>query len=289
MLTLLGEDSSISRLIKLLEEVESYSVGTQTLNLKTKYYDINIPLLRALDENSEAVIIIDSASIDKSNYSKLLEKHEQLMVRLYVKIVDTVENDLDISEDMSDLEWCIDHEMELITINSSNLYETWNEREKEGIARLIEALQSNMWSNININTTKKDNNNNISKESIFNQIELNEVSLSSPSIEEPIVPVEPVPVIFPDDKTSSEKVDEINNNLNNIKATMDNLDLGGDLHRFVDMARQVREEAMTGNLSDNERRMKAAEVAQRMMEFMALEDDDDEDDDEDDANDNGDV
>ena len=48
--------------------------------------------------------------------------------------------------------WALDNSFELIDINMSKLLDTFNDREKDGLPRLIEAIQSTNWSSIEKNT-----------------------------------------------------------------------------------------------------------------------------------------
>ena len=49
--------------------------------------------------------------------------------------------------------WALDHNFEYIPINKNDISTGWDQRDKEGIPRLIEALECNMWSSINRRNT----------------------------------------------------------------------------------------------------------------------------------------
>lgn len=44
------------------------------------------------------------------------------------------------------MDWCLDHGFEYVPIIRNKPVENWQSREKDGLPRLMEALQSHMWS-----------------------------------------------------------------------------------------------------------------------------------------------
>ncbi len=67
-------------------------------------------------------------------------------------LLNTTENSIVEAKRENYFLWALDNSFELIDINMSKLLDTCNDREKDGLPRLIEAIQSTSWSSIEKNT-----------------------------------------------------------------------------------------------------------------------------------------
>lgn len=72
---------------------------------------------------------------------------ENIQFRALV-ILNSNENSINEAKREKYFMWTLDNSFELIDIDMSKLLETCNDREKEGLPRLVEAIQSSNWSSI---------------------------------------------------------------------------------------------------------------------------------------------
>ena len=134
----------------------------------------------------------------------------------------------------------------------------WTEREKEGLPRLIEALECNIWSSSErilptINITTQNTN-----------IEMAESKEETNETKE--IEVKPInqPSLPTNNDLDDDEEDDILNNFSTI----------------IDEVRKAREEAMKGEISDYERRKRAEDMAMKFSQMLLGDDDEDDDDDE---------
>ena len=149
------------------EPNDSYCL--QSYRLSTKYYDAivrvvgfdlndsNVGVIREEIASSEGlVIVVDKSCViegDQSALASLLalgestDTSESMAIRLLLEIA--VDDDVKESESTNGLlVWSLDNAFEYISVDPSRLTETCNLREKDGLPRLVEALQSTMWSTL---------------------------------------------------------------------------------------------------------------------------------------------
>ena len=196
-------------------------------------------------------------------------------------LLNTTENIVEAKREKYFL-WALDNSFELIDINMSKLLDTFNDREKEGLPRLIEAIEATNWSSV----AKKNNDTRTSATanvSLLTHVSTDLISSSltcSPQ-RQPVVTAhmntsndttdESKPVVFanipelsePAASTYSGAEDEIMTTYSNI----------------VEEARRLREDVMAGTVSDEERRNKAAECALKFAQMMNFDEESSDDDD----------
>lgn len=215
------------------------------------------------------------------------------------------------------MEWALDHGFEYIEIDQNNIIDTWNEREKDGLPRLMEALQSNMWSNMNRNdasfkvsasSTSTTNINNSSyysesesllndkekniPETVFNNIKdfnnnnyvssnINDTSINISNLEKlSSIIIESTSNINITDENKSLLDDDDDNNINISDKEGDKI--FSQFAEIIEQAKSLRNRAEIGQITDAERREKAAHIAMKFAMAMNLDDDnyDNSDDDE---------
>lgn len=149
------------------QPVDNYCL--ESYNLSTKYYDANLRVTAfdLDDSNAEVikeetfkkeglVIAVDASCLIECDQSSLLSllalgesagTSDSIAVRILLEMKAST-NSEDTGSRNNLLEWSLDHSFEYIAIDPSRLAETCDSREKDGLPRLIEALQSTMWSTI---------------------------------------------------------------------------------------------------------------------------------------------
>mmetsp|Transcript_11182 Transcript_11182/g.17026 ORF Transcript_11182/g.17026 Transcript_11182/m.17026 type:complete len:324 (+) Transcript_11182:34-1005(+) len=209
-------------------------------------------------------------------------------VRMFVAIKDKDNGETVERHRHERLMWSLDNGFEYLEIDVSNPVEGHQLREKEGLPRLMEALNSNMWRSM--------------KKKTSGVAQVDKTVFRMPAVE--------TPSEKPDD-TRTEKEDCKPNRNHEASASavesqegcasaaaekesgpdfmdiiqgtipMNNEDkddkMWNDFSNVISQARQMREQAVKGNISDEDRRAKAAELA---MQFCAMMDFDDSSDDE---------
>ena len=134
---------------------------TYTFELQSKYYTAQLQLLLNVltDDSSEVlkslvhtsaeshpveglVYVTDDALLSEMTKTVLVRETNDLPdlnVKLLVSLKLKNSPELSDAERLSRLEWSLDHSFEHIEIDVNNLVEGWQEREKEGLPRWLEA------------------------------------------------------------------------------------------------------------------------------------------------------
>lgn len=213
----------------------------------------------------------------------------------------------------SSILWTIDNGYEYIEVNESNLTQGWQEREKEGLPRLMEALQSTMWSCMTkkmlISPTPAGQSVTTIGTSSMSTTTLTSASTlttgEGEGTVESVFQVEASLIKGDNDNadtavdgpsTSKTQTTSSNNNTVESSATITTTatttaasgestsstctEHGEDVEDFsdlMDQARRLRDRAAAGNMSDEDRRRQAEEMALKLAKLMNLCDDDDDD------------
>lgn len=246
----------------------------ETLSLETKYYRASIAIRYEAEEiTSETGALVHVLTVARANEVMAIEGSDSrprptggeagsnVPVRLLVVIKDRGQAMLTEGARLGCMTWSLEHGFEFIDVDMEDLASTHLEREKDGLPRIIEALEANMW----VSMEKKG----ASAAAALPPA----VPAASPDGEAAPSTLPPAPAVNDDD------LDLDSEGLLPAK--------GGDaqdeeealLDKFSDLvshARQCRESAVAGQLSDAERRDKAAAFA---LQFSAMLDEADDEDD----------
>jgi hypothetical protein len=276
-------------------------------NLNSKYYDARLkfligrddeldgwkPLLQSSDSEFpvEGIIYVtDSIQMTESTLSESAvtvtsDNQSELDVKLLVHWKSSGSPDLDDAERTSRFEWSLDHGFEFIEIDATNVTHGWENREKEGLPRLIEALHSNMWSTM---VRKDPNVQKLPSSSVFTRVE------ATVAREDrcPVPAVGTGPHSGLGDITASVSPSATASGPNTslaVKPTDANVDINGDddeedkelmgkFEEIIGQARQYRQQAAEGTVSDEERLSRAEHVARALAAMLNITDDDDDED-----------
>lgn len=299
-------DEVQSKAMCLEEAVDKFQAGGgNVMAIKNRYYSANVTVM-CLDVTSaaesgqmsgvDACVVVNPS--DLSALSAVLADHD-FGTRLMVRLLDGPEVEGEEgSEDESPSElllWCLDHGFELVTADRSNLFVTWGEREKDGLARVVEALQPTMWTGMvkadpttvaagmhggavgrggsatrpaalagMESSSSTDDVDSAAAAAAAALAPASEASAASPLITQG----SPDPLDFEElvkmgelsgEQGQEEKFDTV-------------------FTSFMDEARRVRAAAISGDVPDAVRRDQAAKIAAQMATFMGFDEHDDEDD-----------
>jgi len=144
-----GFDRLVAGEASVAELEESSSVV-----LQTKYYKATVGLVynRQGDEQLGAIITVlpsHGASVEElvsSSADQNSEADDSVPIRLLAVVRQAGQDSLKEGERYKCALWALDHGYELVDIDLETVTATHDEREKEGLPRLIEALHANMWS-----------------------------------------------------------------------------------------------------------------------------------------------
>lgn len=123
-----------------------------TLTLKNKYFSAEICIYfcnfedeenNPKDTKYEGSVIITKSNIKYDDM--VLQKIKDITSEASVHIFAVFLKESNIDKDQK-FSWTLDNGYEYIEIDQSDITQGWQEREKDGLPRLMEALQSNMWS-----------------------------------------------------------------------------------------------------------------------------------------------
>ena len=164
--------------------------------------------------------------------------------------------------------WSIHNSYEFIEIDlSEDLSQGWGEREKEGLPRLIEALQSRRWDSMVLKGRESEKNdyecqvNSISRNDIVNDAnEISDINISTANNSN-----------VEDDSSSKIEGDsidilDVDKALLTTHDSKDTLVFDG-MSRLIEEAKAMHQNARIGNISDSERKEKASDMALKFMEM----------------------
>ena len=294
-------DEVQSKAMCLEEAVDKFQAGGgNVMAIKNRYYSANVTVM-CLDvasaaesgqmSGADACVVVNPP--DLSALSAVLADHD-FGTRLMVRLLDGPEVEGEEgSEDESPSElllWCLDHGFELVTADRSNLFVTWSEREKDGLARVVEALQPTMWTGMvkaDPTTVTAGMHGGASRggsaarpaplagmESSSSTDDVDSAAAAAPAPASEANAASPLITQGSPDPLDFEEI---------VKAA----ELSGEQGQeekfdtvfasFMDEARRVRAAAVSGDVPDAVRRDQAAKIAAQMATFMNFDEDDDED------------
>mmetsp|Transcript_9391 Transcript_9391/g.10123 ORF Transcript_9391/g.10123 Transcript_9391/m.10123 type:complete len:291 (+) Transcript_9391:47-919(+) len=288
-LLLHGPSSEIQKLSKFIRNydliverkgdqsnLEESQENQQSWLIENKYYQANVTLhlvnydqVDDFREEFEGIIMLphsDQKNLGDGIYSLGHDSADRdLGLRL---LVNFTSDDISLGpSNHNHLLWAVDHGFEYIEINEASLIESHSDRDKVGLPRVIEALQSVMWS-----TAQK-------------KILPRPKSVADAAIKPPLPPVTSTNSENTTQNTTLEpnstNNDSFFSNLSR-ESTFDDDD--EEDTKFFELfaaslaeARSIREIALSGQLSDQERRARAAEMARKFSDLLQLEGESDED------------
>ena len=276
----------------------SFSGGEKKLRLTTRYYNAVVKMevcsLSSADGTSAAMIGMDACvAVNPSDMAELAAmlasveqtNEKELSTRLMVRLLDRAEamqGERGVNEEdgaaSEALLWCLDHGFELVEVDRSDLFATWGEREKEGVARVLEALEATMWPSM----LRKEKDEMI--EPVPPLAQAADVNVNAPTMEKGCGNALPKPKESEDFPPMPESLMKDIPNPTDREPEPEEMQgpSGEKLETFFDdflqKARQVRETALKGEVSDAERRDRAAKMASQLAVFMGLDGDSDEND-----------
>lgn len=154
--------------------------------------------------------------------------------------------------------WSIDNGYEFIEINIfEDLSQGWTEREKDGFPRLVEAFHSQTWTAMCMKTKDSDASPYCTPSCILNTSSLDSVLL------------ETQPIIAPGDLDAA--------SLDTSPNESEELTIHDNFSKLIDEAKKIHTDAMSSNISDQERRDRAQQMAMKFIDLMGISDDDDDD------------
>lgn len=267
-------DSNSSSFEAILLDAKKYLVDNAfELRVDNKYYTTSLDcrLLTQLEDNEidayESVLTIpdDTSAVSSSMtaLSSALESSPRRDDGVYLCIVlkdDSNAAGVD-SFRPARVDWCIDSGFEYIEIDTALPMESHQDRDKFGVPRVMEALQSNRWRHMVMKTqhtptqpaeqvATRDNTSKAPDDAMTSVFRVEPVSASEESeVQSPLADEE------------EEKEEQI--------------------QQVLQLAQKTREEVMAGSLSDDQRRERAARIALQMCSLMNLDDDSDEEEEDD--------
>jgi Alpha and gamma adaptin binding protein p34 len=236
-----GFDKLIAGGADIAELVELNSVV-----LQTKYYKATVELAYSRQDAQQPGAVITvlpscGASVDELIASNDEEEASDCPIQLLAVVKQAGQDSLTEEERYKCSVWALDHSCEFVEIDMENVTATHDEREKEGLPRLIEALHANMWSGME--------------------------RKAASSVEPTAEGGAPVPI---QTRTADEDKDKDTDKDHN--KDDDGEDMLEKFSELLANARDFREKS--SQLSDEERRERAAEFALKFSAILEGEDDD---------------
>lgn len=257
---------------------QAYPTRGGTLELKTKYYKASVDVcvlddsiternyLEAAAEGADAFVQVltveeEEASpnieAEVSAETKVAEESD-VATRVLVKIGSSKED----SGAMRWVTWALDHGFEYVYIDRTNLMSTADEREKEGLPRLMEGLQSTAWQAMESEGSSSSS----SKQSLF-RLQEESVAVATTSAA----------------ATTAVSTGDEDENMNpfleseEIPVETDEERKAQNFENLMEQAMKLRDDVHAGSLSDEARREKAAQFAMQFASALDLGDDESDD------------
>jgi len=172
------------------------------------------------------------------------------------------------------LEWSVDNGFELIVVNLNSPFDSWDCREKDGLPRLMEALHATMWTDMEVKNTQKININiNNSGNSPGTMLDGLSMLSSNLGYDHDKLFSSPSPIVSNHKEDNDRNKNPSKEDEDEIKSSkvIDGLDFVDDeFTRLTEIAQRYKDELASGNVSDEIRRHRAAEVATRMAKLLGL-------------------
>lgn len=299
----LGSEASISIIKSELSNHFSYEKAQEQLHISNKYFTATVRLCPIQGDGEDhgdtcgnvkedGVMLVLPSSTD---IEALTDVHDAIQsnigdtLRLCIStFVGSLPNTKVYQEEYSKrVLWCLDRGYEYIEVDMSEegLKGGFQDREKDGFARVVEAIGGTVWSSaVMLNGGK--------------QKKVPSVALSSgtvsdvgllPDQDDAAKEIHPHDSISSDKKVLQESTSCKNNSHDDNNAIRNSSDpdeaMLDHIEQIMDEARRIRESSKMGQLCDEERRKRAgnaAEVLMGLLNQMGLDDDDDDEDNDDD-------
>lgn len=238
------------------------------LCIQNKYFTANVALIEtSVDlenfvEDGIVLVFMD----DKLGFDEVVKYHEAKKdvygdtLRLCVSVVNTdevqrsKESEKDFENEYSRrVLWCLDNGYEYVEgcdLSEKGLITGHEVREKEGFPRVIEAIESTIWSSADMNAKPKASHSiPVQKaQHVSNDIAENRTSQNQICGEQKI------------DAMPKEYYSDVNPSLHEAAVN--------DLEKLMGEAKTIRDEARSGNVSDEIRRQRAEETAMKLMDLL---------------------
>ena len=252
--------SLVFKTFKLLESVEAVAASTVFANQANGAIEGSILVCSPADQTKTFETCVRFGHIRDAISKEGQEESERLQVVLYIKDSE-MKNDVDMDASRQQyFMWSIHNAYEFIEVDTfEDFCSGWEEREKEGLPRLIEALHSQRWDSMIL----KGKENNPTENETLN-------------IGHNIVNDADTNATNENDDNGGEDSGRIG------KTTIDMLDIDKALlstddskdmqvfegmSRLVQEAQAMHEKAQNGDVSDAERRERASGMALKFMEM----------------------
>lgn len=303
MLLILAEDeetcTEIASLLVYAKDVQSsmksasdalkcfLSNAERTISFQNRYYSSQVPIecisLSGMKEKSDLKNVDACIVVNPENLKEVEECLDDLEIstRLMVQMSDDPDAADDNREASLALMWCLDNGFELIPVSRKSPFQTWGEREKEHIPRVLEALESTLWSTMEKHApsthtdTQQGAAQSTEDESAPSSVSTGAGALAADA----------------SCSTGERRQDEPEAREKDFERLYSFLQKGQDregdddegagdtgendaIFSFIDEARRVREAALSGNMTDEERRANAAKAAERLAALMFAGDED---------------
>ena len=261
--------------------VSSEQSGPLTLSIETKYYkaSVDVQVFDSAEcseadlEAADAFICVLTTEEEQTNPEEFevhlgagtkLSEEKDVATRLLVKVGE-------VSEDSSAVRlmtWALDHGFEYVYIDRTNLMSTANEREKEGLPRLMECMHSTAWRSMESS---------VPKQNVFRfQEGTGTSSASSGSSSNSSSSSSSTTTMNSVNTASGISIDDAAGNLflenEVIPVETDEEMKAQNFENLMEQAMKLRDDVHSGSLSDEQRREKAAQFA---LQFASVFDDDD--------------
>jgi len=262
------------RLVNGTAEQATLEEGSSMV-LETKYYKATVSVECGMAGGDESPVgahlaVSSSAAANESAGSFSLPESEStdesIPVRLLVVVRRACDPELSDEARYACAVWALEHSCEFVYVDTTaDLVSTWNDREKDGLPRVVEALQANMWSSM----LRKESKDGHLKGAVPPTV------LSSPS--------SPAPPATTSEKPNSEN-QSIVDILSSAGPAAEELSQEERMLEcfagLVADARAQRDAVLAGNISDQQRRDRAAAFAMQFSKMLDDGEDEDEDEDE---------
>eukprot|EP01032_Pedospumella_encystans_P023156 gene23156-26218_t len=323
-----GESSLIEKLSLLLTNYKALCVNesldeeknTRILNLVTKYYSAIVTLdLLAFDasdesvlDNAEGYILVPSEG--DLSLPKYALSRAAVEVDTGLRILVALTEGSEVKHRPSYEAWALENSFEYVEINILDPVKDFQEREKSGLPRLIEALESNMWSTMqrapkapsasssssasnsasNTTSTSSCAVKSTTADSTTESYVAPTVPTAASSVEnsDQNLPVPPAPANSATTATTTgASIPPVTSAANNTKSPADSSEALDpfDLEledkedneiidkyaNFISEVKNFRTQATGGQLSDQARRDQAADMAMKLAMMMGMDDESD--------------
>ena len=163
--------------------------------------------------------------------------------------------------------WCFDNKVECVTTDMNKLEDGRSSREKDGLARVYECLETTMWSNMErLGNQGKSSVGNLSphneKDSALEEQQQAPLPESVTNTNDQQKVVDEAPLVL-----TAQDVETANKEVNDEKKVLQETE---ELMGLIAKAKDIREASLNGTMSDAERYEQAEKTALRLAELFDL-------------------